>query len=92
MCQPLADKPDDDTKRNGINTNTPKFTATKKKDAEKRSEYQSRKNGDNDNNRGLHESWEWYDKCRRRERNGGEFFFLLFLVDLNFLTLQIYMF
>lgn len=73
MCQPLADKPDDNTKRNGINTNTPKFTATKKKDAEKRNEYQSRKNADNDNNRGLHESWEWYDKCRRRERNGGLF-------------------
>lgn len=77
MCQlvPGQDKPDGDvdTIRNGINTNTPKFTATNKKDAEKLSEYKSRKKANMDKTRGLHESWEWYDKCRRRERNGGLF-------------------
>ena len=82
MCQwvPGQDKPDGDvdTLRNGINTNTPKFTATNKKDTEKLSEYKARKNGNMDKTRGLHESWEWYDKCRRRERNSGEFFYYVY--------------
>lgn len=70
-CQPVPQTVDDDTLRNGINTNTPKFIAAKKKD-ETSQEYSSRKDKDKDINRGLHESWEWYDKCRRRERNQGE--------------------
>jgi hypothetical protein len=24
--------------------------------------------------RGLHESWEWFDKCAKRSRNQGEFY------------------
>ena len=60
-----------ETLRNGINTNTPKFTASKKAD-ETENEYKARKAKDMDQNRGMHESWEWYDKCRRRERNQGE--------------------
>ena len=43
MCQwvPGQDKPNGDvnTLRNGINTNTPKFTATTKKDAETQAQY-----------------------------------------------------
>lgn len=70
-CQPVPQTVDDDTLRNGINTNTPKFIAAKKKD-ETSQDYSSRKDKDKDINRGLHESWEWYDKCRRRERNQGE--------------------
>lgn len=76
MCQwvPGQNKPngDVDTLRNGENTNTPKFTATNKKDAESEADYKKRKNGNMDTARGLHESWEWYDKCKRRERNNGE--------------------
>ena len=60
-----------ETLRNGINTNTPKFTASRKAD-ETENEYKARKAKDMDQNRGMHESWEWYDKCRRRERNQGE--------------------
>ena len=60
-----------ETLRNGINTNTPKFTASRKAD-ETENEYKARKTKDMDQNRGMHESWEWYDKCRRRERNQGE--------------------
>ena len=75
MCQsvPGQDKPNGNvyTLRNGINTNTPKFTATGKKDAETQAQYKQRKTGNMDINRGLHESWEWYDKCKRRERNKG---------------------
>ena len=75
MCQwlPGQDKPngDDNTMRNGINTNTPKFTATKN-DAETKAQYLNRKARNMDPNRGLHESWEWYDKCKRRERNKGK--------------------
>lgn len=61
-----------ETLRNGINTNTPKFTTSKKAD-ETENEYKARKAKDMDQNRGMHESWEWYDKCRRRERNQGLF-------------------
>ena len=70
-CQLAPAKVTEDTLRNGMNTNTPKFTASKKAD-ETLQQYNARKNGDKDKNRGMHESWEWYDKCRRRERNQGE--------------------
>lgn len=77
MCQkvPGQDKPNGDvnTLRNGINTNTPKFTAAKKKDTETQAQYEQRKTGNMDSSRGLHESWEWYDKCNRRERNKGKY-------------------
>lgn len=77
MCQwvPGQNKPDGDvyTLRNGISTNTPKFKATNKKDAETQAQYKQRKNGDMDINTGLHESWEWYDKCKRREQNKGKY-------------------
>lgn len=71
-CQLAPAKVTEDTLRNGMNTNTPKFTASKKAD-ETLQQYNARKNGDKDKNRGMHESWEWYDKCRRRERNQGLF-------------------
>lgn len=70
-CQWVPQTVDAETLRNGVNTNTPKFTASNKKD-ENAQQYQSRKNGDKDINRGLHESWDWYEKCKRRERNQGE--------------------
>lgn len=38
----------------------------------------ARKAGDVKVDRGLHESWEWYDECYRRERNRG-----LFTADQN---------
>ena len=70
-CQSVPQTVDEETLRNGINTNTPKFTAAKKKD-ETSGDYDSRKNKDKDINSGLHESWDWYEKCSRRERNQGE--------------------
>ena len=70
-CQWAPGKVTVDTLRNGINTNTPTFTATNKKD-ETIQQYKTRKAGNMDINKGLHESWEWYDKCKRRERNQGK--------------------
>lgn len=37
-----------------------------------------RRNADVEQERGLHEPWEWYDECSRRERNKG-----LFTADQN---------
>lgn len=72
MCQPAHDKLTGDSVRNGINTNTPNFKASNNKQ-ESLASYRKRKAGNVDVNRGMHESWEWYDKCRRRERNQGLF-------------------
>ena len=73
MCQPAHDKLTGDSVRNGINTNTPNFKASNNKQ-ESSASYKQRKKGNVDVNRGMHESWEWYDKCRRRERNQGRRF------------------
>mgnify|MGYP000049549289 FL=1 len=76
MCQPAHDKLTGDSVRNGINTNTPNFKASNNKQ-ESLASYRKRKAGNVDVNRGMHESWEWYDKCRRRERNQGRRFVVL---------------
>lgn len=72
MCQSTPDKLTVDSLRNGIKTNTPNFRASDN-DKETFQQYNRRKAGDVDVKRGMHESWEWYDKCRRRERNQGLF-------------------
>lgn len=76
MCQPAHDKLNVASVRNGINTNTPNFKASNNKQ-ESLVGYRQRKAGNVDVNRGMHESWEWYDKCRRRERNQGREFVVL---------------
>ena len=62
--------------RDGLNTNRQQYTNPG--NAETEATRFTRKNGDVDNNEGLHESWEWYDECYRRERNRG-----LFTADQN---------
>ncbi|XP_076469495.1 protein DD3-3-like [Babylonia areolata] len=62
-----------DTFRNGKETTTAKYTKpTSMTDAG------TKKSGDVNRNRGLHESWDWYNKCYMRERNKG-----LFTADQN---------
>ena len=51
--------------RNGIKTNTPRFTGNRQNDVQQ--------NVQRNQERGEHESWENYDSCRRRERNRGLF-------------------
>ncbi|KAL5014550.1 hypothetical protein ScPMuIL_008820 [Solemya velum] len=61
-----------DTLGNGVKTKSQGYTAppslTQSKD-----QYLRRRAGDFDNDLGLHEPWEWYDKCYLRERNKGLF-------------------
>lgn len=57
--------------RDGLNTNRQEYTEPG--NAETEATRQARKTSNNDYTRGLHESWEWYDECYRRERNRGIF-------------------
>ncbi|CAB4020076.1 Hypothetical predicted protein, partial [Paramuricea clavata] len=55
------------TMRNGRQTNTPQFTKTTYTTRARKDYYL---NYDSTSYyRGLHESWEWYDKCFKRNRN-----------------------
>lgn len=62
--------------RDGTTTNRQEFTNGAQ--TETQAERGTRKLGDVAADRGLHESWEWYDECYRRERNRG-----LFTADQN---------
>ncbi|CAK8683460.1 unnamed protein product [Clavelina lepadiformis] len=80
MCQ--DDKstaaPDDSiTLRNGANTQTQAYNKPNNDD-ENEGTVRNRRNANVQAGRGLHESWEWYDYCYRRERNKG-----LFVADQN---------
>ena len=46
-------------------------TGPKNPNAESLSEFVKRRNGAVSNSKGLHETFEWYDKCKERERNKG---------------------
>ncbi|XP_067684974.1 protein DD3-3-like [Haliotis asinina] len=74
LCQDDVDTPTGsaDTLRNGVKTQTQDY---KKPDSltESKSDSQTRKNDAVKSDRGLHESWAWYDKCYLRERNKGLF-------------------
>ena len=75
MCQPVPGQSISaslDHLRNGLSRNTQDYKATNKKSDETQNDYEGRKGRDVKSDRGLHESWEWYDKCRRRERNKGK--------------------
>ena len=58
---------DVDTFRNGKQTNTPNY-----RKPNNMNDPSTRKAGDVSKDRGLHESWNWYNKCYMRERNKGE--------------------
>lgn len=62
----------EDTFRNGKTTTTPKFTKPLSIN-ETLEQKTDRKNGDIDKDRGLHESWDAYNKCYTRQRNQGLF-------------------
>ncbi|CBY15670.1 unnamed protein product [Oikopleura dioica] len=61
--------------QNGLNTNTPAFTRPANDESpQKDKERRRRDTTDNDHaERGVHESWEYYDSCYKRDRNYGLF-------------------
>ncbi|XP_054752094.1 protein DD3-3-like [Lytechinus pictus] len=74
MCQPDANTPqgDDDTIRNGENTNTQNHQPRNNAN-ENQNQAANRKNNNVQANRFLQEQWEAYDACYIRERNAGLF-------------------
>lgn len=78
MCQPDVGTVSPDTIRNGVNTNTNDYEAPK--NGETQADFAKRKAaknkygaGNSKDSRGMHERFEWYDKCKQRERNKGLF-------------------
>lgn len=64
--------PDDSyTLRNGATTQSQTHNTGKEDESENQAN--SRRNQNVRSDRALHESWEWYDACYRRERNKGLF-------------------
>ncbi|GFR88754.1 protein DD3-3-like [Elysia marginata] len=59
-----------DTLRNGVSTATQRFRKPSRRSANR---IEQRKNDDVKMSLGLHESWDWYNKCYLRERNNGLF-------------------
>ncbi|GFO44390.1 protein dd3-3-like [Plakobranchus ocellatus] len=70
LCQDDVDsaKGSADSLRNGHVTNTPVYKQPNKKTISN-----DRKTSDVKLDRGLHETWDWYNKCYLRERNAGLF-------------------
>ncbi|XP_059178656.1 protein DD3-3-like [Physella acuta] len=68
MCEDEPDSPTVDSMRNGVTTNTQDFTKPTKTTLGS-----ERKTKDVKTDRGLHEPWDWYNKCYIRERNKGLF-------------------
>ena len=66
-----------DTLRNGANTQTQNHNRIQNLD-ESQNTAQNRKNNAVQQNRVLQETWDWYDKCYNRERNAGTFSFIIF--------------
>eukprot|EP00052_Salpingoeca_macrocollata_P005045 m.45054 g.45054 ORF g.45054 m.45054 type:complete len:771 (-) comp14625_c0_seq1:345-2657(-) len=65
--------------RDGLNTNRQEYDQPNNNDiAGGETNRFNRYRQDIASNRGLHETWEWYDECYRRERNRG-----LFTADQN---------
>lgn len=71
MCQPLVGTPDAEVMRNGNTTDTQAFTAAGT--GETYANFFARKAASVATSRGLHEPFEWYDACSKRERNRGLF-------------------
>lgn len=60
-----------DTFRNGISTTTQTYKKAQTVNETLTAKNQ-RKTESVDQTEGLHESWDWYNKCYMRERNQGE--------------------
>jgi len=76
MCQPESVRQDDDDKiRPGTDTNTQNHNRLNgnQVNTETLNQKENRKSNNVQENRGLNEPWEWYDKCYNRERNKGLF-------------------
>nr|XP_002122731.1 protein DD3-3-like [Ciona intestinalis] len=76
MCQDninTAAPSDSITIRNGQSTGTQPYTKPPRRDPESETLTNVRTRRSTRSDRGLHESWEWYDSCYRRERNKGLF-------------------
>eukprot|EP00056_Hartaetosiga_gracilis_P022713 m.32523 g.32523 ORF g.32523 m.32523 type:complete len:769 (+) comp9789_c0_seq1:45-2351(+) len=63
--------------RDGLNTNRQEYTNPSSNGLSEQARF-NRKDGDVVRERGLHEDWDYYDECYRRERNRG-----LFTADQN---------
>ena len=61
--------PTRDTIRNGVNRGTQGYNGPSNRPSAANDA--NRKNNGNQINRGLHESFEWYDACYTRPRNNG---------------------
>lgn len=72
-----SDATEDDQLRNGVNTNTPNYQQPSSLE-ETLQQFTSRKSNQINTNRGLHETFDYYDDCYVRERNRG-----LFTADQN---------
>lgn len=69
-----------DTFRNGVKTTTQTYTKPSSIN-ETLANKSTRKSGQVTQDKGLHESWDWYNKCYMRERNQG-----LFIADQKLKT------
>ncbi|KAK6176567.1 hypothetical protein SNE40_014828 [Patella caerulea] len=76
MCQDDVDEPTGgpDTIRNGVSTATQAYTKPSRTETE--AKVAARKAANVQQNKGLHETWNWYEQCVVRNRNNG-----LFLAD-----------
>ena len=70
LCQPdeMSDAVPGTKMQDGRSEATPRFQRPNGH-SETESNLEQRRRNDNDNNRGLHESWDWYNECYQRERN-----------------------
>lgn len=71
-CQTDISSPQADTFRNGISTTTQTYKKAQTVNETLTAKNQ-RKTESVDQTEGLHESWDWYNKCYMRERNQGLF-------------------
>jgi hypothetical protein len=55
----------------GYTTNTPEYSKENKPFKSRSDKDKKLKKDSSQFSRGLHESWEWYDKCNKRKRNVG---------------------
>ena len=85
--------------RAGVKTQTQIFSYQQQQ-YKSLADLERKKKSNVDQNRGLHESWELYDRCKHRENNKGKFFLCfidysinlsLYLLVYNHIYLSIYL-
>ena len=77
MCRPESTE-EKDSMRDGVSRNRQDYE--KPRDNERQQEFENRKRNKVRDDRALHESFEWYDKCIERRRNQGENYVLCFVL------------